>query len=298
MNRKTSVIFYVLSFYVIAQFIWWTYHIFDLSTQINGGEIDQRYIRMLIGEGAVFLSILFFGIWQIRKSIQKELKLSERQNNFLLSVTHELKTPIASNKLYLQTILKRKELSENQKRELIEKAIKENERLEKMINNILRASQLDHGKIELNTKRLNVVPVFKELINRWRETNEDRNIHFLCNKDELLFDVDLGALEMILNNLIENALKYSDENIRVFLDDKGEKIIFGVSDSGEGIPLKFRKDIFKKFYRLEDENVRSKKGSGLGLFIVGELVKLHGWDISCKENEGSGITFEISLRNE
>ena len=108
MNKRTALIFYVLSVYVVVQFIWWGYHLIELTEVASqASQPVSNRIAMIIGEGAVFLILLLIGIWQIRRSIRKELKLSERQNNFLLSVTHELKTPLAANKLYLQTIKKR-----------------------------------------------------------------------------------------------------------------------------------------------------------------------------------------------
>ena len=118
MNRRTALIFYVLSAYVVIQFLWWGYHIIELTNELakESTEISSR-VRMILGEGSVFLLLLLIGIWQIRRSIRKELNLSARQNNFLLSVTHELKTPLAANKLYIQTIQKR-DLSKEQTNDL------------------------------------------------------------------------------------------------------------------------------------------------------------------------------------
>ena len=145
MNRRTALIFYVLSVYVVVQFIWWGYHLIELTSEVanESSQVSKR-VTMIIGEGGVFLILLLIGIWQIRRSIRKELKLSEKQNSFLLSVTHELKTPLAANKLYIQTITKR-ELSKEQINELLAKAIEENTRLERMIDNILNASRLENN---------------------------------------------------------------------------------------------------------------------------------------------------------
>ena len=108
MNRRTALIFYVLSVYVVVQFVWWGYHLIELTSQINdSSDLVSKRVVMIIGEGAIFLLLILIGIWQIRRSIKKELALSKRQKNFLLSVTHELKTPLAANKLYIQTVTKR-----------------------------------------------------------------------------------------------------------------------------------------------------------------------------------------------
>ena len=144
MKKQTAIFFYVLGFYVILQFTWWGYHLVDLTTEIEPEEKNlAKKIFMIFSEGMVFFIILMIGLWKIRSSIRKELSLSQRQNNFLLSVTHELKTPLAANKLYLQTVLKR-DLETEKRNSLIQKAISENQRLEAMIDNILNASRLEN----------------------------------------------------------------------------------------------------------------------------------------------------------
>ena len=155
MNKRTAIIFYILSIYVIIQFIWWGYHLIELTQElVQKDELISKRVTMIMGEGTVFLVILFLGIWQIRRSIYRELRLSERQNNFLLSVTHELKTPLAANKLYIQTINKR-ELSKDQQNDLLRKAIDENRRLENMIDNILNASRLENNALSIEKEKFN-----------------------------------------------------------------------------------------------------------------------------------------------
>ena len=155
MNRRTPVIFYILSIYVVVQFIWWGFHLVDLNHQLHAeSSVAYKRVTMVIGEGIVFLLLLVVGIWQIHRSIRKDLLLSKRQKNFLLSVTHELKTPLAANKLYIQTVTKR-ELSKEQSNELLQKAIDENTRLERMIDNILNASRLENNALQPILKSLN-----------------------------------------------------------------------------------------------------------------------------------------------
>lgn len=107
MKKQTTVIFYFLSAYILLQFIWWGFHLIQLSQNTaNADEQVNRRVLMILGEGSVFILILLLGLYKIRRSIKKEFELSGRQSNFLLSITHELKTPIASSKLLLQTLLK------------------------------------------------------------------------------------------------------------------------------------------------------------------------------------------------
>ena len=115
MNRQATIIFYILSLYVVVQFLWWGFHLIELTSAITEeSDLINKRVTMVIGEGIVFLLILLLGHWQIRRSIKKQLTLDKDQRNFMLSVTHELKTPLAANKLYLQTISKR-DLDESKK---------------------------------------------------------------------------------------------------------------------------------------------------------------------------------------
>lgn len=302
MNRRTAVIFYILSVYVFVQFVWWGYHLIELSTEMadsalpRGGTASKRVV-MIIGEGLVFLLLLIVGIWQIHRSIRRELKLSERQNNFLLSVTHELKTPLAANKLYLQTITRR-ELPHEQQVELIRKAIDENTRLERMIDNILNASRLENKalkpeKEDVNLKQLMelVAQRFNSLIGRDTIRTVGGEIHFYG---------DRFMLETILNNLVENALKYAgrEGQIVMYAEKEGSQVVLGVRDNGPGVDPQFARDIFAKFFRVGNEDVRTQKGSGLGLFIVAQLVKMHGGHVIYQPNTPLGADFKITFSHD
>lgn len=296
MKKQTAIFFYLLGLYVVLQFAWWGFHLIELTEEIKAepSTVSKR-VTMIIGEGLVFFAILLFGLWKIRSSIIKELQLSRRQNNFLLSVTHELKTPLAANKLYLQTIQKRT-LEETQQKDLLQKAILENERLEYIIDNILNASRLENNVLRPIKSKKNLSEFIISIVDRYHKRFQSdfmvKNI-----EEKIITSYDAFFIETILNNLIENALKYGGENneIEVYLFKKESNIIFGVRDKGPGIPKEIRKQIFDKFYRAGNEETRMQKGSGLGLFIVAELVRIHDAKILYKENNPSGANFEITL---
>ncbi|MDP5098810.1 MAG: HAMP domain-containing histidine kinase [Crocinitomicaceae bacterium] len=298
MNKRTALIFYVLSVYVVVQFIWWGYHLIELTEVVSQSSkpVSNR-IAMIIGEGAVFLLLLLIGIWQIRRSIRKELKLSERQNNFLLSVTHELKTPLAANKLYLQTIKKR-ELSREQTEELLKKAIDENVRLERMIDNILNATRLENNRMILEKESIDLGQFITTIQERYNSLLEKAVIEIDVDTKIELF-ADRFMLETIFNNLIENALKYAgtDLPITLYCSKKMATIEFGVKDHGPGVPKELKPEIFKKFFRVGNEEVRTQKGTGLGLFIVSQLVKMHNGTITCEDNLPSGLNFRITFNH-
>jgi K+-sensing histidine kinase KdpD len=296
MKKQTAIFFYILGAYVVLQFVWWGYHLIELTEELKKepAEIAKR-ITMIFGEGLVFFGILIFGLSKIRSSIIKELRLSERQNNFLLSVTHELKTPLAANKLYLQTILKRK-LDEQSKTDLLQKAVQENERLELMIDNILNASRIENKALQPMKEEKNLSEIVNSVVDRFHRRNQKEFI--TCEIETgIVVPVDVFFIETILNNLIENAIKYGtiEKGITVYLFRKNHEILFGVKDQGPGISKELRKQIFYKFFRAGNEETRMKKGSGLGLFIVSELVRMHDAKIIYKENSPSGANFEITL---
>lgn len=298
MKKQTAIFFYVLSAYVVLQFLWWGFHLIELSNELAENQDQSRKrIIMIIGEGSVFFLILLIGIWKIRSSIQKDIQLSRRQSNFLLSVTHELKTPLASNKLYLQTLLKRTSLDLEKRNELITSAIIENNRLEAMIENILTATRIENHKLELIKNKVNLSELITKIVNKW--SNQRVKVELDIESD-ITFKVDDFIIETTLVNLLENAYKYGGENpeITVYLKKVSDKIIFGVKDQGIGVPEKFRSSIFEKFTRIGNEETRKQKGTGLGLYIVAELLNFHNAEIECLENSPKGSDFKITLDHE
>ena len=280
----------------MLQFAWWGFHLIQLTEELKTepSEISKRIV-MIIGEGLVFFLILLFGLWKIRSSIKKELQLSQRQNNFLLSVTHELKTPLAANKLYLQTIQKRA-LDEEKRKDLMDKAIQENERLEIMIDNILNASRLENNALKPLKNAANVSDLMDQFIDRIHKRNQQEFIRRSI-QENVNFLVDTFFIETVFNNLIENAIKYAgkDNGIEVYLFTKGSNLIFGVKDKGPGIPKEIQSEMYRKFYRAGNEETRMQKGSGLGLFIAAELIRIHTGKIVYKENIPNGANFEVTL---
>ncbi len=296
MKRQTAIFFYVLSAYVVLQFVWWGYHLIELSTELAERENQPDRIIMVIGEGSVFLLILLLGLWKIRSSIQKDIRLSQRQSNFLLSVTHELKTPLASNKLYLQTLLKRSTLDRAKQEELINHAIVENNRLENMIENILTATRIENHVFKLQLEPVDLSTLIKSTAEKW--SNQRRELAYDV-QEGITAQVDSFVIETVLLNLLDNANKYSGDSstVEVYLKRDGDNIIWGIKDNGQGVPEKFAATIFDKFVRIGNEETRLEKGTGLGLYITRQLVKAHGGEIQYLNNEPSGANFKITMND-
>lgn len=296
MKKQTAVIFYVLAFYVALQFAWWGYHLIELTQEVAGTDnIVTHKVIMITGEGLVFFLILSLGLWRIRSAIKRDQQLTIRQSNFLLSVTHELKTPLASTKLYLQTLMKR-EFPVEKRNELLQKALLENQRLEEIVEAILTASRIENGTMVAHKEWISLNDLLTELATSYNNRLEKEWV--TLELDEVIhIEADLFMTKTILINLVENALKYAgtNEKLTLFLYKENQNSKFGVKDLGPGISKEAQADIFKKFVRLENEETRSQKGTGLGLFIAAEFTKLIGGKIQFKENQPKGAIFEITV---
>jgi K+-sensing histidine kinase KdpD len=297
MRKKPTTIFvYLLGSYVLLQFIWWGFHLIELTTSSNySNEVIRKRVIMIIGEGSVFLTLLLFGLWKIKATIKKEVAIARQQNNFMLSVTHELKTPIAASKLYAQTLLKH-QLSEEKRTELLNKTIDESNRLESLVEQLLTAARLEQSHLEINRQTFELQDVFSEIISL-HEKRERLGIQ-LKNTSSLTITSDRFLLITILKNLTENAAKYgfSEKGIVLNYSCANGILSITVQDFGLGIPIEEHGMIFKKFVRLENEETRTKKGTGLGLFIAFECTKALGGNLKLITNKSSvGALFEITI---
>lgn len=296
MKRKPAVVLvYLLGIYVLFQFSWWGFHIIDLTkaTKDAQPEIGKR-VFMIISEGAVFISLLIIGLLYIIRSIKKDVKLAIQQHHFMLSVTHELKTPLAANKLYLQTLLKHS-LSEEKSKELILKSLNENDRLEALVNQILTAAQLEQGGL---TSSKVGIQVEQEVANIICIQEERHNVKFTL---ESTFDgtiqTDPFMFNTVLGNLMENAVKYGDteKGVNVSIGKTEQYVVISVRDFGKGIAPEDELLLFRKFTRLENEETRSTKGTGLGLFIAHEMSRKMGGNLVYKSAKPQGACFQLIL---
>ncbi len=311
---KSLLIFYVLVIYVLLQFCWWSYLLYDLNTELYNlknspaersnilkipPDIDRLNKKkiMILGEGVVFLSLLAWGMIQTRKSFKKETQLALQQKNFLLSVTHELKSPIASVKLLLQTLIKR-DLPKEKQLDLISRAENEATRLDQMVENILIATQIENHIYSIHSNQINISELITQLIEQQITIQPTITFHQLIQKN-VMFNCDEIAMKSIILNLLENAIKYSDENpdISILLSSDQQQILMKISDKGIGISDKEKELVFNKFYRSGSEETRKTKGTGLGLFIVKYLVNQHFGKISIYDNQPKGSIFEIKFKN-
>lgn len=252
---------------------------------------------MIMGEGSVFLFLLCIGAYFLHQSIKKEDRLHEQQTNFLLSVTHELKSPLAAIKLSIQTIIKR-DLDKARQTSLLSNSLKDIERLDDLVENMLLATKIENRSYSFPKEEFD----FSELVTK---ITDRLQIH-TCGCEQVIksniqpgikISGDAFALASVVTNLVENAVKYSGPcaEVSVELDKQNGHAFLAVSDKGPGIPDDEKMLIFDKFYRVGDESVRKAKGTGLGLFIVKEVLQNHDADISVKDNVPQGTIFEVTF---
>lgn len=258
-------------------------------------QLHQRW-WMIAGEGAVFLAILVFGIYKTRQSLRDEFALARQQKNFLLSITHEFKSPLAAIKLNLQTLMRR-ELPKEKQQAMLTAAVEETDRINALIENSLLAARLESSNITLQSEIFNL----SDYLELWLKNRTAVHTH----TSRLEAGIESGlwilgdplAIASLVGNLVENAEKYSPETKPVVLSLKREKnhAVLSVADFGTGISEEDKHKIFQKFYRVGNEETRGTKGTGLGLFIVKHIVHYHGGTIRVMDNQPSGTVFKVTL---
>lgn len=253
-------------------------------------------LYMITGEGTVFLLILLFGVYQVRKSVKKETELAKQQKNFILSVSHELKTPIAATKLQLQTLLKH-ELDRDKQKELLNNALSETERLAKLVENVLMAKQIENNNLIANKEEVDLSVFTERIINRYFADYLNAGTLKINIEPKLLLNIDTDLFPSILINLIENAIKYSYDhvNVEVNLRSQHQKPLLEVKDQGSGILEEEKQQVFQKFFRSGNENTRKTKGTGIGLFIVKYICDLHQAKVIVSNNIPKGTVFQIQF---
>src|SRR5690606_17114579 len=283
--RKPLIIIYSLIFYALAEVVWWGMLLIQTQPDRKG---------MIIGEALVFIFLFLVGAYYLKKALKKEHKFQEQQKNFLLSVTHELKSPLASIKLYLETILKR-DLDREQIKSFLTNSLKDIERLDDLVENMLLATKIENQSYSFPKEKLNLSLLIDKVADRLQ-------IH-TCSTQTIKTSLEPGieligdkfALTSVITNLIENGVKYSPpcSEIEVKLRREDGIAVMEIGDHGMGIPDEEKPRIFDKFYRVGREETRKTKGTGLGLYIVKQVLNNHQAQIKVRNNNPSGTIFEV-----
>jgi len=310
MKKRHSLFILIIAF-VFAQFAWmgllgmWIYWyvsnylIFEqvgdkLSPQIV---VDSPSVGIFVG-GIILIVLIAIAMFFIFRNLTVQMKVTSLYDNFIDNVTHELKSPLSSIQLYLETLSIKTVQSEKQK-EFLKIMMRDANRLKKLINSILEISRLEQKRIAHNYQVYNADSIIRQLINgtveqfRLSDTNVKIEGELGCK-----CVIDRDAMQIVFDNLTDNAIKYSTQPIaiHIVLSRLPKKILIEYGDNGIGIEPKNQKKIFHKFQRIDNKNIPNVKGTGLGLYWVKEIVKFHSGNITAaSEGENKGSRFKIEL---
>lgn len=254
----------------------------------------QNRSNQYLGEGLTFFLVILIGSSIVYTTYRFSSKLSRQKNNFMLSVTHELKSPIAAMKLTLQT-LQRHQLDEEKQQQLLGKCVLEANRLNNLCNNILIASQMEGGQYANEWQKVSISDMVQSSYEAYQSRYQNRFV--LHHQPNIMAETDKMLLQLVINNVLENGIKYTpkDSIIELHLSQQNDKVIVAIKDAGQGISDEEKKKIFNQFYRIGDENTRQTKGTGLGLYLSKKIMKSLKGSIVVKDNLPQGSIFEISL---
>ncbi|PKL88443.1 MAG: sensor histidine kinase [Ignavibacteriae bacterium HGW-Ignavibacteriae-2] len=310
MRKKHTLLNHIIIF-VLAQIAWlmlmgiWIYWyvsnyiIFEkvgdqLSPQIV---YDGTNVFAFVG-GLVLLVAIAFGMSLTFRHLNVQLKLTRLYDNFIGNITHELKSPLSSIQLYLETFNTRYVPPYKQK-EFIELMMKDSQRLKNLIDSILEISALEQKRVSHDYQVHNAGELMREIIADSVEQYQlQPNILILVGEADCKCVADINALRIVFNNLVDNAIKYSahEPQIIIKLHCNAKKVVVEFSDKGIGISVPDQKNIFNKFQRIYNKDIPNVKGTGLGLYWVKEIIKNHGGLISVSsEGRNKGTTFRIEL---
>lgn len=270
----------------------------DYIEKVNQIETEKTKKEFqYLGEGVTFMLLILVGAVFVYRATRKQIRLNHQQQNFMMAVTHELKTPIAVAKLNLETLLKRK-LDEHQQEKLLNNTLKEANRLNDLCNNILLASQIESGNYSINKQEINFTELVYESVDYFKTRFPAFTINDELIEEGIYVKGDDLLLQLAVNNIIENAIKYSgrQKEITVGLKKEGNNALLEIKDEGTGISAADKKRIFDKFYRIGNENTRQTKGTGLGLFLTRRIIKDHKATIRVTDNIPTGCIFAITLQ--
>lgn len=319
--RRITIIYWLLLFYILAALVWWFISLEKQNRSMTRFETEQLKSRIdslaspalykselqkiraeknrnttkFIGEGAIFFLLILLGAAFVYRSVRSEFRLQQQQQNFMMAVTHELKTPISVAKLNLET-LQRYQLDEEKQKKLLQMTLQETARLDTLTNNILISSQLEAGGYTFLKEEIDLSDLFRASIQEFKNRYPER-IFIEQIESEIEVEGDPLLLQLMISNLLGNAVKYSQKEKKIVcrLNIENGKIVMNIIDEGNGIPETEKEKIFEKFYRIGNESTRTTQGTGLGLYLCRKIASDHNADITVTNNIPSGSNFTVTF---
>ncbi len=259
----------------------------------------DRQIAVYVWTGALMILLILMVVGFATRAIGRQIRLNEMKNDFIATVSHELKTPLASMRVLVDTLLEGNVRDEAQANEYLRLTVKENERLSRMIENFLTFSRMERNKIAFTIVDANPAAIASDAVESVKTKLAAHNCHLTVDiaKDLPEISADHDAMVTVLVNLLDNACKYTGEDKRVSLRLFPEDgfVGFAVSDNGIGLARRHIRRIFDRFYQVDSSLARKAEGCGLGLSIVKFIVDAHKGKITVESKPGQGSTFTVRL---
>ena len=269
---------------------------------IDWKNVAIKSLRMRIATAILFTIIIIAAFYLTIRTMLRQKKLGEIKNDFINNMTHEFKTPLATISLAVDAMKNEKVLQDREKINYFRSIIKEeNQRMNRQVETILKASQLEKQEVNLNLKPLHAHEVIKEVVDNFALQLQEKQgqAELLLNAANDLVDADEVHFSNLVNNLIDNAVKYSKENVplrvKITTQSSEKNLVIRVEDNGIGMSKETVKRVFERFYRAHTGNIHNVKGFGLGLSYVKTMVQAHNGDISSESTLGKGSTFTVRL---
>jgi two-component system phosphate regulon sensor histidine kinase PhoR len=268
----------------------------------NIDHLILKSLRWNIAASVLFSVIILAAFYLTVRTMLRQKKLGDIKNDFINNMTHEFKTPLATISLAVDAMRNEKVLQDREKLHYFNSIIKEeNQRMNRQVETILKASQLEKQEVELNLKPVHAHEVIKEVADNFKLQLEEKQgkAELILNADNDWVDADEVHFPNLINNLVDNAIKYSKENVppfvRITTASNGKNISIRIEDNGIGMNKETLKRIFEKFYRAHTGNLHNVKGFGLGLSYVKTMVEAHGGSIKADSMLGKGSVFTIEM---
>ena len=274
-----------------------------INVEIHESELNAISKNFMKKQRAFYSEVIFFtilvvsGVIWVFGKLESLLNLNKMQNNFLLSITHEFKTPLTAIKLSAQTLQHRRMEVDTQK-VLMQQMVNNSDRLNDLLDNVMLATRIDGKSYQFSMTDIDIT----SLIHRTADmilTEPYFRGKFIFDEGPATIHGDEMSLQLVFSNLFQNAVKYAGNtaDITVRYTRVNSQFIITVSDNGDGIDKKEYKSIFRKFYRVGDENTRETKGTGLGLFLVRQILLSHRAQIKAEANKPKGTSFHIIFKH-
>ncbi len=257
----------------------------------------RRRILMVVSEGSFFAVMLLAVVWVLWKTVRREVELERQHQNFLSAITHELKSPLAAMRLSLETVLRGRADSTASVR-FLENALQDTERLQSLVQKVLEVTRYGLAGKALTLRTAELSATVEEAVDRFRSRALSAGARLNVSiEPEIVARVDEEAFQIVVSNLLENAIKYGgtipEVTVRLFASDG--RAVLEVTDNGRGIPEEDLPLIFDRFFRGGDEMTRTTQGTGLGLHLVEQIVTGHGGTVRVAETGPKGTTFRVEL---